>query len=248
MMAAVLHFKGDAVISGLAAAHTWGLLDTTQQLRDGDPIDVLLVGRNAREPSGVRIHRTSSVARQDIRWRKGIPVTSPALTVLHLAAVMDELELEAVLSVALRMRLVRRPNLVDVMARNPYSKGIGALRALLEQPQSLHDTRSKYERLLMNLLKQAELPLPVTNVRVAGELVDGVWPDLKLVFEFDGWKYHGGRDRFESDRLRDQRLAVAGHRVIRITGRQIDHRPYALVARLASVITALRAARPDQVD
>jgi very-short-patch-repair endonuclease len=114
---------------------------------------------------------------------------------------------------------------------------------LLEQPQSLHDTRSKYERRLVKLLRAAELPLPVTNILVAGKLVDALWPDLKLVVEFDGWRHHGERNRFETDRLRDQHLAASGHQAIRITARQIDDRPYALIARIASVITALRLGR-----
>jgi len=175
-----------------------------------------------------------------MRWRNGIPVTSPALTIVHLAGGMDALELEAVLSAGFRKRLVRTAQLEDVMQRNPRASGIGVLRSLLNQTESVRDTRSKYERRLLNLLKQAELPLPITNTWVEGEFVDGVWPELKLVLEFDGWKYHSGRDQFESDRLRDQRLTAAGHRVIRITARQIDRNPYALIARVASMVTTLR--------
>jgi very-short-patch-repair endonuclease len=86
----------------------------------------------------------------------------------------------------------------------------------------------------------------MTNVPVAGKIVDGLWPDLRLVLEFDGWKDHGKRGQFETDRLRDQHLTIANHRVIRITKRQIDSRPYALVARLASIITALRLNQAQQ--
>ena len=240
MMAAALHFKGDALISSQTAAYLWGLLDTTQALRDDRAIDVLLVGRNANCPTGVRIQRARSLERRDVRRRNGIPVTSPARTILDLAATMDDLELEAALTAALRRNLVRRSHLGDVMERHPRSKGVGRLRALLDQPQSLHDTRSKYERKLLKLLELAELPVPITNTYVAGKLVDGFWPDLKLVLEFDGWRYHRARDRFENDRLRDQHLTVAGHQVIRVTGRQIDHTPYALVARIAGMITMLR--------
>ncbi len=239
MMAAALYFRGDALVAGRAAAQVWGMLDTTQMLGAEERISVLLVGRNAEQPRGVRIHRTKFLARQDIRRRNGVPVTSPARTVLDLALTMDELELEAVLSVALGRNLVRKSQLEDVMARNPRAKGIARLRSLLNQPEPLLDTRSKYERKLLKLLGQAELPLPITNTWVAGEFVDGVWPDLKLVLEFDGWKYHGSRDKFETDRLRDQQLTAARHHVIRITARQIDQRPYALIARLAGTITAL---------
>jgi very-short-patch-repair endonuclease len=143
----------------------------------------------------------------------------------------------------MRNNLVRTSQLTDVMLRNPYAKGVARLRALLDQPQTLHDTRSLYERRLLRLLREAELPLPVTNVTAAGHLVDALWPDLKLVVEFDGWTDHGKRDRFETDRLRDQHLAATGHQAMRITARQINDRPYALVARIASVIATLRVGR-----
>lgn len=239
MMAAALYFRGDALVTELAAAQLWGLLDTTQVLKPNDPISVLLVGRNSEEPPGIRVRRTKALLKQDIRWRHGIPVTSPALTILRLAGQMGDLELETVLSAGFRKRLVRRSQLDDVMARYPGAKGIATLRGLLEHTESLRDTRSRYERKLLRLLKDADLPLPITNTWVGGVEVDGVWPDLKLVLEFDGWQWHGERDGFETDRLRDQRVLIAGHQTLRVTARQIDWRPYALVARIASIATVL---------
>lgn len=237
-MAAALYFRGDGLVSGSAAACLWGQLDSTQQLTDRDPIRVLLVGRNGTEPTGVSVHRTRAVARQDVRWRNGIPLTSPARTLLDLAATVDDLGLESALSASLRKNLLRRSSLIDVIDRNPRAKGVAIIRELLERPHSLRDTRSVYERKLLALLRAAELPLPLTNVTVAGRMVDGVWPDLKLIYEFDGWEYH--RDKFESDRVRDQTMLAAGHQVMRISGRQIDREPYALVARFAGTIAALR--------
>lgn len=240
MMSAALYFKGDGLVTGRAAAELWTMLDTTQAVRDDDPIDVQLVGRNAEDPRGVRIRRTKALLRQDIRWRNGIPVTSPALTILRLAAEMDEFELETVLAAGFRKKLVRRSQLDDVMQRNPGAKGIGKLRTLLEQGESLRDTRSRYERKLLKLLEAAELPLPTTNAWVAGKFVDAVWPDLRLIVEFDGWQDHGKRKGFERDRLRDQHLLIGDHHVMRVTFRQIDFRPHALLARIASVQTMLR--------
>jgi very-short-patch-repair endonuclease len=240
-MAAALHFRGDALVTGLASAQIWGMLDTTQTPDLDDPVDVLRPGRNGGRPRGVRVHRTNTIARQDIRWCKGIPVTSPALTILRLAAEMDEFELETVLSAGFRKNLVRRTQLDDVMQRNPRAKGIGKVRMLLEQTESLRDTRSRYERKLLKLLEAAELPRPLTNTTVAGRMVDAVWPDLRLIIEFDGWQDHGKRKGFETDRLRDQHLLIAGHHVMRVTFRQIDHRPHALIARIAGVITSLRS-------
>ncbi len=178
VMAAALYFRGDALVTGRAAAQLWGMLDTTQQLEQDDPIDVLLVGRRATPPAGIRVRRAGSVTRQDIRWRDGIPVTSPALTALQLAAELDDFELEAALVAGMRTNQLRVSRIRDVIERNAHAKGVGALRVLIERSESLHDTRSVYERRLLKLLQAAELPLPVTNVWVAGKLVDALWPDL----------------------------------------------------------------------
>jgi very-short-patch-repair endonuclease len=242
-MAAALHFKGNALIAGLDAADLWEMLDTTQRLTDQQPIDVLLLARSAHPVAGIRVRRVQSLARQDVRWRAGIPVTSPAWTVLYLASSLDDLELETAASVAFRRHGLRSSQLADVIARNPRAKGVARVRDLLARPTSLRDTRSKYERKLLRLIAATELPAPVPNAKVAGHMVDLLWPDLRLVVEFDSWSIHGRRGNFETDRLRDQNLAATGHQVVRVTARQIDKAPYALAARLATVITTLRLGR-----
>jgi hypothetical protein len=55
---------------------------------------------------------------------------------------------------------------------------------------------------------------------------------------------HGHRSSFETDRLRDQRLIAAGHRVLRITARQMDFTPYAVIARLAAAIAVVITTAP----
>ena len=98
-------------------------------------------------------------------------------------------------------------------------------------------TRSRMERALRALIKRAGLPVPQTNVKVAGYEVDMYWPAHRLVVEFDGWNTHSSRAAFESDRLKDAALQLAGERVLRVTGRQLERRPEALVARLATAIS-----------
>jgi very-short-patch-repair endonuclease len=240
MMAAALHFRGHGLVSGKAAAQLWGLMDTTQVLRAAEPIDILLVGRSAARRAGMQVRFARTLAPKDIRWRSGIPVTSPALTVLQLAAQFDELELEAVLMAGLRKNLMRVSQIQEVMERNAHAKGVAKVRALLERPDPLQDTRSGYERKLLTLLHDAEIPRPQTNAWVGGKLVDAYWPDLKLVIEFDGWGVHGRRGQFETDRVRDQELTAAGHHVVRVTAQQIDHKPLALTARIAATIALLR--------
>jgi very-short-patch-repair endonuclease len=115
--------------------------------------------------------------------------------------------------------------------------GIATLRRLLDQG-GFARTRSYYERKLLALIAEAGLPRPLTNHRVAGHEVDMVWLDRKLVLEFDGRKFHSDRRAFETDRRRDQDLVAAGYRVIRITARQLEREPLALIARLAAALAA----------
>jgi len=234
-MAAALELCGDAVVGGLAAASIWRMID-------GAPsgIDVMVVGRNAAPRQGVQIHRVRTLARKDIRWRSGIPLTSPARTLIDLGVILDPLELENALAETLVRGLAREAEIAAAMQRAPRRAGIPVLRQLLSYRQDAGvdpaRTRSVYERKLLELIAEAELPRPVTNVPVEGHVVDMFWPAQRLVVEFDGFAYHSDRQAFENDRLRDQDLVAAGYRVIRITARQLDRTPLALIARLAQAL------------
>jgi very-short-patch-repair endonuclease len=99
-------------------------------------------------------------------------------------------------------------------------------------------TRSQAERRLLELIEQAGLPPPRTNVKVAGHEVDLHWPDHNLVVEFDSWTYHSTRAAFERDRRRDADLQLAGQRVMRVTHRQLSGEPIPLIARCAAALAA----------
>ncbi len=239
-MAATLRFQGHGLISGRAAAGLWGILDVTLRADDRDPIDVVLVARSAHPVAGIRLHRVRSIPSCDVRSRHGIPLVSPALALLAVAGELDALELESTLFAAVDRRLVRPSAVRDVLSRNPHAPSAAVLRDLIDDPGGLRDTRSTYERRLLRMLRESGLPAPVTNVEVAGHHVDMYWPDLNLVVEFDGWAFHRHRGSFEKDRLRDQDLVASGRRVMRITARQIDGSPLALIARMATAIATLR--------
>jgi very-short-patch-repair endonuclease len=97
-------------------------------------------------------------------------------------------------------------------------------------------TRSWGERRLLALVRQAGLPVPVTNVLLHGHQVDALWPEYKLVVEIDGYEYHGSRGSFESDRARDAKLVAAGYVVIRFTARQLEECPLVVLTQLAAAL------------
>ena len=224
--AAALLAVGSGAISHRSAAAIWGLLP----IRPADPIHVTLLNANRRSRPGLTIHHHELPA-NEIRRRHGLRLTSPRRTLRDLATSSPN-ELERAYNEALVLNLVTHQELRVLAARTR------ALRDLIEDNPGM--TRSRMERDLRALIKQAGLPAPQSNVKVAGHEVDMYWPAHRLVVEFDGWSTHSSRTRFESDRLKDAELQLAGERVIRVTGRQLERRPHELVARLAVAISTVR--------
>jgi very-short-patch-repair endonuclease len=97
-------------------------------------------------------------------------------------------------------------------------------------------TRSQKERALLKLIDAAQLPRPLTNVRLHGHLVDAYWPAERLVLEFDGWRAHGHRFAFDHNRKRDHVMLANGLRVMRVTDRHLEGEPVALAARIAQAL------------
>ena len=99
-------------------------------------------------------------------------------------------------------------------------------------------TRSEAEARLLTLLRAAGLPPTAVNARIGRYEVDFLWRPKRLVVEVDGYAYHSTRAAFERDRARDAELQAAGHRVIRVTWRQLIATPEAVVARIAAALAA----------
>jgi very-short-patch-repair endonuclease len=235
-MAAVLACGEGAVVSHECAASIYGVLNP----RPG-PVDITLPGRSNRSRSGIRLHRTRSLERVDVRYRFRISLTAPARTLIDLARVLSAAELQRACEEAQVRRLVTLAELRSALDRSPGRRGTAAMRALLEHDSPPALTRSEAEARLLALLRAADLTPTATNTRVGRHEVDFVWRRQRLVVEVDGFAYHASREAFERDRLRDAELRANGYRVIRVTWRQIEDRPEAVIARLAQALAVARA-------
>ena len=89
-MAAVLACGEIAVLSHRSAAALWRI----RRAWLGPP-EVTVVEGGSRGRPGLRIYRTTRLDPRETRRREGVPVTSPARTLLDLAAVTDERDLAA---------------------------------------------------------------------------------------------------------------------------------------------------------
>jgi very-short-patch-repair endonuclease len=229
-MAAVLACGPGAVLSHWSAAWLWRLLELADDL-----IEVTVPRSNRRRP-GLRVHRSRSLAPEDIRMHRGLPVTAPERTLLDLAEVATTRDLERAVDEALTQRLTTHAALVAVVERSRGHRGTGRLRGLLARTDEPALTRSDAEERFLALVREASLPAAEVNTRVGGHLVDFLWRERRLVAEVDGYRFHSSRSAFERDRRRDAELNAAGFRVIRVTWRQLVEEPIAVAARIARAL------------
>jgi very-short-patch-repair endonuclease len=209
-MAAVLAGGEGAVLSHLTAAAAWGLR------RAGSGVIHITVpgwpGRKRRP--GLKIHRSTTLTPADTTALRGIPVTSPARTIIDVARTTGGRELERLLDLADQRGLV---DFADLHA------GPASLRAVLRNYRPA-PTRSELEEAFLRLCDDHGIPRPETNVRIEGFEVDFVWRDRRLIVEVDGFAYHRSPHAFETDRARDVHLTTRGWRVLRFTWRHVTQR------------------------
>jgi len=226
-LAAVLACGPGAVLSHGSAAALWRILPAPP-----GPVEVLRPGARRDGPAGVRVHRTQDIPPDETIVHRGVPATTPARTLLDLAATGPAGRLERALEEARALRLLDAAQLAALGTSG--RRGAAPIRALLADAPGF--TRSEAERRLRSLVRRARLPAPRTNVRLHEHEVDFHWPDRRLVVEVDGYVAHAGPVAFERDRRRDQDLAARGLRVVRVTWRQLAQEPDAVAARLAAVL------------
>jgi hypothetical protein len=213
-VAALLACGDGALISHRSAAYLWGLVDSAPR-----EVDVTLVGRQRRPKRGIRIHRVSGIDDRDVRRKGGLWLTSPARTLIDLAAAAGDSELDRLVAEARVQGLLSKGALEAALERAGRRPGTARMRAFLRSEGGPALTRSEAERRMRRLLREARLAQPKANIRAAGYSVDFLWAGQRVIVEVDGYKYHGHRRAFERDRRKDMALRDGGYEVIRITWR-----------------------------
>ncbi len=237
-MAAVLAFGVDVAVGYRSAASLHGLADA---LPTGAPV-VLTTERDVRtRDPRLRIRQCVSLPHDEVTRVQGVPVTTPARTLLDLAGTLPPGDLELAAARARRSRLLQPGEVEAVLSRHPGRRGRRRLAALFARGDQPAFTRSEAERRFLGLIRSGDLPAPRINTTVHGLEVDFVWPTQRLVVEVDGRAYHSHPTAFERDRQRDGRLTAAGYAVMRVTWRQVVHEPRLLLARLAQALARREA-------
>jgi very-short-patch-repair endonuclease len=230
---AILAGGGEARVSHGTAARHHGMLDAARHMNE---VEVTMPRHRRRRLEGVRIHRAQDLRDDEVMQLHGIPVTTPARTLLDVAEVMTAREVEQAYAAALRMQHVTPDAMREMVNRHPAHRGAPLWRRILAQHDAPAFTRSRAEEKLLALTRSARLPRPELNVKILGHEVDFLWRNARVVAEVDGYAFHASPRSFVTDRRRDAELAAAGYRVLRFTWADLDKDRFATIVRLAQAL------------
>jgi very-short-patch-repair endonuclease len=219
-LAAVLACGEGAALSHLSAAALWRI-----GWEERGVIDVSLPSLSRRRHLGIRIHRRPALNRErDLTHEYGIPVTTPIQTLIDLTLRLDRRGIERAINEADKYDLVHPPELREALEQRSGEPGVAKLRHILDR-RTFRLTKEELERRFLPLARAAGLPVPLTGEWVSGFEVDFYWPELGLVVETDGLRYHRTPAEQARDRLRDQAHTAAGLTQLRFTHEQVRYEP-----------------------
>jgi very-short-patch-repair endonuclease len=245
--AAVLACGRDALLSHDSAAALWGIRDANtgnegEQARP-ETIHVSVSATKSPRRAGIRVHRRSKLSGSECGVCHGIPVTTPARTLVDLSTLHRPEHIEAWVNQADKLGLINPEALRSALEKNRGMDGAPVLRKVLDR-RTFQLTDSELERRFLRLVRRARLPAPLTQQRVNGFRVDFFWPELRVIVETDGLRYHRTASQQAKDRRRDQRLVAAGFTVLRFTHAQVAFEPSAVVATLRAVADRVSSGFP----
>jgi hypothetical protein len=96
-------------------------------------------------------------------------------------------------------------------------------------------TLSELERVFLEALREAGLPLPVTNKPAAGRRVDCRWPG-RLTVELDSYRFHNSRYSWEQDRRREREARSREEELRRYTWHDVIEGRKEMLAELRTLL------------
>ena len=238
-LAGVLACGRASFISHRSAAFVWGILENPPA-----QVEVSAVGRGCRSRDGIRVHRIKAIDRREIQHHQGLWISTPARALLEIAVTATRDELIEAVGAGVANRLVDRPELEAVLARNHGRRGAARLAEVLGVQAAATITRSRAERAFWKLIRDARLPQPDANQRFGPYKPDFVWHEQRLIVELDSYQFHAGPDRWQNDHEKDLYYREHGYDVLRPTRNHVMHQPARV---LVSLVRGLERGRREQL-
>ncbi len=235
-MAAVVACGAGAVLSHSSAAALWRI-----GTEERDLVELSLPSLSRRCRPGLQIRQRPSLEDRDMTAEYGIPVTTPVQTLIDMALRLDRPGIERMVNEADKYNVAHPPGLRRALDARAGEPGAATLRFVLDR-RTFRLTKEELERRFLPLARKAGLPVPLTGQWVNEFEVDFYWPDLRLVVETDGLRYHRTPAEQARDRLRDQTHTAAGLIPLRFTHEQVRYEPEHVLAVLAQTASRLAIA------
>jgi hypothetical protein len=169
------------------------------------------------------------------------PTTSPACTIIRLAAHATEAELKRAVDSAIRDGGTSEPFLRRRLSalRGPGRPGV----RLLDDVMDGAGGHSFLERRFLELVAAAGVAKPETQVifRRDGRhvaRVDFTWPATQLIVEVNGHRSHSTREQMQRDEQRRTELTLMGYRVVVFTYDDVIGRPAWVMAQVGSLLAS----------
>jgi very-short-patch-repair endonuclease len=169
-------------------------------------------------------------------------VTGVVRTLIDVACSLSLGELERAVNETDRLDLIDPEALRMALDAYRGQRGVARLRELLDR-RTFRLTDSELERWFLPQARKVGLPLPLTRQRINGFKVDFFWPDLRLVVETDGLRYHRTPAQQARDRIRDQVHLAAGFIPLRFTHWQVRYERDYVRSILLAVVRRIEAGR-----
>lgn len=234
LMVAIKRCGPGAALSHLTAAVLWGVWRRWPRV-----VHLTVPPTRNPRPDGVRVHRRN-LGGEALTTHRGIPVTTVLQTLIDCAPHLERRHVERMINQADARDLLPADALhADLRSRT--ETGALTLRAILDADAFVL-TESELERLFVPIALRAGLGRPLTQQTLHGYRVDFYWPDLGLVVEVDGLRYHRTAAQQRHDIERTQTLEAAGLTCRRFTFWQVARDARTVEARLRP--PARRPGRP----
>lgn len=244
--ALALRLREGEVFCGVTAATLWGVQLPDSARHRELHVGVRRPGRGSRA-SGTIGHTLSADA-EVWRRRHGVPVTDAVSTWFALASVLPLNEL-----IAAGDHLLHSPVIQDLAERRPFiciedlagracgHRGPGSAKARAALPFLVTGAESRPESLLRMLLHDAGLPPPEVNVPVFDEegqigRFDLVYPEWKVIVEYDGDQHRTDDRQYDRDMVRLERATLATWAVMRVRKFQLFGEPRGTARRIEAAL------------
>ncbi len=223
------------------AAALWGVPGFPADHR----IDILRPADGSNARKGAVVHRSTLIPEEHVTVHRGIPVTTPARTLMDLSAGIGARRLQTAVAETIRRGLCTDTGLRVVLARlgGRGRPGTRRLRSVLDARDPALPTLSELEALARAVLVGAGVPEPTWQADISDEQgwigrVDGLYAAARIVIELDSHEWHSQQTDVLEDARRDQRLIGAGFVVLRVRWSDLIHRPEAVIAHLQILLDA----------